>query len=124
MPVDKTPLSIGQEQLFCLAKALVRKAALGNKNHGILVLDEVTSSVDSSTEELMMGFLEDKFKGWTTLAVAHRLYTIRGYDKLLVVDGGRVVEEGEPQLLLGIEGGMFRQFWESQHVKGDVVGCF
>lgn len=108
VPIDKTPLSKGQEQLFCLARALVRKVALGNKNHGILVLDEVTSSVDSATEETMLEVLEDEFKGWTTLSVAHRLGTIRGYDKLLVLDGGRVVEEGNPDQLIGQECGMFR----------------
>ena len=71
---------------------MVRKAALGNKDHGILVLDEVISSVDSATEETMSRVLEKAFNRWTILAVAHKLETISGYDKILVLDKGRVME--------------------------------
>ena len=112
---DNTPLSKGQEQLFCLARALVRKVALGNKNHGILVLDEVTSNVDSATEEIITEVLEDDFRGWTTLAVAHRLGTVRRYDKILVLDQGKIMEEGEPDQLLEEEYSMFRDLWMSQY---------
>lgn len=75
--MDATPLSQGQQQLFCIARALIRKVALGNKDHGILVLDEVTSNVDSASEGIMLRILDEEFKGWTVLAVAHRLGTIK-----------------------------------------------
>ncbi|KAF7930422.1 uncharacterized protein EAE98_004822 [Botrytis deweyae] len=107
--MDATPLSQGQQQLFCIARALIRKVALGNKNHGILVLDEVTSNVDSASEEIMLRILDEEFKGWTVLAVAHRLGTIKSYDRDLVLDKGSVVEDGAPEDLIRKEGGLFKE---------------
>ncbi|CAD6444127.1 60b16ecd-be56-4dd7-8a73-79a1312dfe40 [Sclerotinia trifoliorum] len=120
-PMTAAPLSQGQQQLFCIARAIIRKMALGNKDHGILVLDEVTSNVDSGTEEIMLKILEDEFKGWTVLAVAHRLGTIRDYDRVLVLDKGCVVEDGAPDELIRMEGGLFRELWESGFGKVDGV---
>ncbi|PQE21513.1 ABC multidrug transporter protein [Rutstroemia sp. NJR-2017a BVV2] len=111
--MNTTPLSQGQQQLFCIARALIRKVSLGNKNHGILVLDEVTSNVDSATEETMLRILEEEFKGWTVLAVAHRLSTIRGYDRVLVLDKGSVVEDGAPGELMRKKEGLFKELWEN-----------
>lgn len=118
---EKAPLSRGQEQLFCVARTLIRKEALGNKDHGILVVDEVTSSVDSATEEMMLRVLSEEFSSWTVLAVSHRLDMIRDYDMILVLDGGRLVEQGKPDELIVREGGKFRQFWESEH-KASISG--
>lgn len=112
---EKAPLSRGQEQMFCVARALIRKEALGNKDHGILILDEVTSSVDSVTEEIMLRVLADEFPGWTVFAVSHRLDMVRNYDMILVVDSGRLVEQGKPEELIIREGGKFRQFWENEN---------
>ncbi|TGO90668.1 hypothetical protein BPOR_0055g00110 [Botrytis porri] len=112
-PMNATPLSQGQQQLFCIARALIRKMALGNKDHGILVLDEVTSNVDSASEEIMLRILDDEFKGWTVLAVAHRLGTIRRYDRVLVLDKGSVVEDGAPEDLIRKEAGLFKELWEN-----------
>ncbi|PMD49040.1 ABC transporter-like protein [Hyaloscypha variabilis F] len=99
-------LSHGQRQLFCLARALLRKSK-------VLVVDEVSASVDVATEERMMGVIGREFEGATVVAVAHRLGTIRGYDKVAVFEEGRVVEVGEPGVLLSVEGGRFRGLWEA-----------
>ncbi|THV54559.1 hypothetical protein BGAL_0024g00240 [Botrytis galanthina] len=119
--MDATPLSQGQQQLFCIARALIRKVALGNKDHGILVLDEVTSNVDSVSEEIMLRILDEDFKGWTVLAVAHRLGTIKSYDRVLVLDKGSVVEDGAPEDLIRREGGLFKGLWENGFGKESTV---
>ncbi|CCD53931.1 similar to ABC transporter [Botrytis cinerea T4] len=121
VPMNATPLSQGQQQLFCIARALIRKVALGNKDHGILVLDEVTSNVDSASEEIMLRILDEDFKGWTVLAVAHRLGTIRSYDRVLVLDKGSVVEDGAPEDLIRKEGGLFKELWEKGFGKESTV---
>ncbi|KAI9649296.1 hypothetical protein NHQ30_001868 [Ciborinia camelliae] len=120
-PMNATPLSQGQQQLFCIARALIRKVSLGNKDHGVLVLDEVTSNVDSATEEIMLRILEEEFKGWTVLAIAHRLGTIRGYDRVLVLDKGRVAEDGTPDDLIRKDGGLFKELWENGFGKENGV---
>lgn len=90
-------LSVGQRQLISLARALVHKPS-------ILVLDEATASIDSETEQLIQEGLEEVMKGRTTLMVAHRLSTIREADKILVLDSGKVVEEGTHEELLAKKG--------------------
>lgn len=92
-----TNLSVGQRQLISLARALVHKPS-------ILVLDEATASIDSETEQLIQEGLEEVMKGRTTLMVAHRLSTIREADKILVLDSGKVVEEGTHEELLAKKG--------------------
>lgn len=104
-------LSHGQRQLFCLARAMLRKSK-------ILVIDEATASVDLRTDEWMQEIIEREFVGCTVIAVAHRLQTIRHYDSIAVFEGGRVVEAGEPEELLGVEGGRFRALWEAGGVHG------
>jgi len=99
-------LSHGQRQLFCLARALLRRSK-------VLVMDEFSASVDVATEERMMDVIAREFHGCTVIAVAHRLGTIRGYDQVAVFENGRVVEVGEPGLLLEVEGGKFRGLWEA-----------
>jgi ATP-binding cassette, subfamily C (CFTR/MRP), member 1 len=68
------------------------------------VLDEATSNVDAETDKLMQRLIREEFVGWTILTVAHRLDTILDSDKILVLDGGRVVQFGEPEELLSVEG--------------------
>lgn len=92
-------------QLFAFARALLRKSK-------ILVLDEMTSSIDSVTEELMMRTILEEYANKTVIAVAHRLKTIVDFDKVIVMDQGKVVEMGAPGELLQNEGGMFREMWE------------
>lgn len=97
--------SQGQMQLFAVARALLRKSKL-------LVVDEMTSSVDALTEEKMVAVIMEEFAESTVLAVAHRLQTIKDFDKVVVMDKGRIVEVGRPEELIAKEGGYFRSMWE------------
>lgn len=85
--------SVGQRQLLCLARAVIRKSK-------ILVLDEATANVDNRTDELIQMTIRRKFSECTVLTIAHRLHTIMDSDKVLVMDEGRAVEYDVPYLLL------------------------
>lgn len=98
-------LSHGQHQLFCLARAMLRSSK-------ILVIDEATASVDLQTDKLMQKIIGEHFRDCTVIAVAHRLQTIRHFDRIAVFENGRVVEFGEPDLLLEDESGKFRALWD------------
>lgn len=100
-------LSHGQKQLLCLARALVRQDI-----SAVLILDEAMSAVDQETEELMVKILEEEFANHTVLSVVHRLNTVRKYDQVMVLDGGKVVEAGEPEALLKDPNGRFRALWD------------
>ena len=93
-------LSGGQRQLVCLARALLRKSK-------ILVLDEATSAVDMETDALIQETIQTEFKDCTILTIAHRLNTIMEYDRILVLDEGRIAEFDTPKNLLDIEDGLF-----------------
>ncbi|KAF7117581.1 hypothetical protein CNMCM5793_006633 [Aspergillus hiratsukae] len=99
-------LSQGQQQLFCLARAILRP---GN----VLVLDEATSNVDAKTDEIMQRVIREKFSTHTILAVAHKLETILDYDKVVVLDAGRVIESGDPCTLLSTESSYFSRLYAS-----------
>ena len=92
--------SSGERQLLCLARALLRK----NK---IIVMDEATANVDPKTDQLIQETIRTKFKHCTVITVAHRLNTIMDYDRILVLDHGRVVEYDKPEILLHNEDGHF-----------------
>jgi ABC-type multidrug transport system fused ATPase/permease subunit len=81
-------LSQGEQQLFALARAILKKHTLPAQC--ILVLDEATSNLDSATEEIVQKVINTKFQDSTIIAVAHRLDTLRGYDKVVVLDKGEV----------------------------------
>ncbi|MDE0340826.1 MAG: ABC transporter ATP-binding protein [Nitrospinae bacterium] len=99
-------LSGGQKQRLALARALVRSPP-------ILVLDEATSSLDSGFERLIWEAVRNLGGRMTILIVAHRLSTIRDADKILVLEGGRIVEEGDHSALMRMEG-WYRKFVELQ----------
>ncbi|CAH0557930.1 unnamed protein product [Brassicogethes aeneus] len=92
--------SIGQKQLLCLARALLRK-------NNILVLDEATANVDLRTDELIQKTSKTKFNSCTVLTIAHRLNTVMDSDKVMVMDGGELVEFAHPHILLDNKKGMF-----------------
>ena len=92
--------SLGQRQLMALARALVRGSQ-------IIVCDEATSSVDVETDQKIQNTMATAFKGKTVLCIAHRLKTIIGYDRICVMDQGRIVELDKP-LSLWEEEGVFR----------------
>ena len=90
-------LSGGQRQRLSIARALLKDAP-------ILLLDEATSALDSDSERYIQASLERLMKGRTTFVVAHRLSTIERADRIVVMDGGRIVEQGSHAQLLAAGG--------------------
>ncbi|KAF1769727.1 hypothetical protein GCK72_001544 [Caenorhabditis remanei] len=93
-------VSVGQRQLMCLARALLRKTK-------ILVLDEAAAAVDVGTDSLIQRTIQEQFKDCTVITIAHRLNTIMSCDRILVLDKGRVIEFDSPRNLLLNPQGMF-----------------
>ncbi|XP_049919631.1 ATP-binding cassette sub-family C member 4-like [Epinephelus moara] len=92
--------SVGQRQLVCLARAILRK-------NRILVIDEATANVDPRTDELIQKTIREKFSECTVLTIAHRLNTIIDSDRILVLDAGKIDAYAEPYTLLQDPGGIF-----------------
>ena len=86
-------LSGGQRQRLAIARAILKDAP-------ILILDEATSALDSESERYIQAALEEVMKNRTTLVIAHRLSTIEAADKIIVMDGGRIIEQGTHKQLL------------------------
>jgi subfamily B ATP-binding cassette protein MsbA len=104
---NASQLSGGQRQRLAIARALYKDAP-------ILILDEATSALDNASERLVQDALQKLMQGRTTLIVAHRLTTIEHADRVVVMDGGRIVEEGAPTQLLA-KGGAYARL----HHRGE-----
>jgi ABC-type multidrug transport system fused ATPase/permease subunit len=109
---DGQTLSGGQRQRLALARALLRRTPL-------VLLDEPTSSLDVATEELVWRNVEALLKGRTAIVIAHRLSTARVADRILVIDGGRILEQGSHDALIAL-GGAYARLW-AQHAAAPSV---
>lgn len=103
-------LSGGERQRVAIARAFLADAR-------ILILDEATSSLDSESEVMIQQAMERLMQGRTTLVIAHRLSTVRSLDRLLVFDKGRIVEEGNHEALIRLNGGIYRRLFERQALE-------
>jgi ATP-binding cassette subfamily B multidrug efflux pump len=105
-------LSGGQRQRIAIARVMLKDAP-------ILLLDEATSALDSEVEAAIQQSLYRLMEGKTVMAIAHRLSTIAAMDRLIVLDHGRVVEEGSHQSLMA-RGGLYARLWA--HQSGGFLG--
>jgi len=99
-------ISKGQKQLLTIARAMLSGAKM-------LILDEATSNVDTDTERKILKAMEKLTKGKTCFVIAHRLSTVENADNILVVDGGKIIEEGTHENLLKKEG-LYYKIYRSQ----------
>ncbi|OGZ90855.1 MAG: hypothetical protein A2599_00530 [Candidatus Staskawiczbacteria bacterium RIFOXYD1_FULL_39_28] len=100
-------LSGGERQRVAIARAIL-------KNAPILILDEATSSLDSHSEMLIQDALNNLMKDKTTIVIAHRLSTIQKMDRIIVVDHGKIIEQGSHSELLKNENSLYKKLWELQ----------
>lgn len=99
-------LSGGQKQRLSIARVFL-------KNPSVLILDEATSALDNTTEAIIQKALFELCKGRTTIVVAHRLSTVRKADNIVVIDGGKIVEQGTHDQLVE-KGGVYEKLYQSQ----------
>ncbi|KAI5861411.1 ABC multidrug transporter [Durotheca rogersii] len=114
-------LSQGQRQLFSLARAVLRRrerarallgpGGAGREDGGVLLLDEVSSSVDGETERAMQRTIRTEFAAYTVVAVSHRLEMVADYDRVVVMDRGEIIEVGDPARLRQQPGTRFGELW-------------
>ena len=110
-----TDFSVGQKQLVCLARAILRK-------NRILILDEATANVDPRTDQLIQQTIRTEFAHCTVLTIAHRLNTIIDYDKVMVLDAGTLAQFDTPYNLIKCEEGIFYELFDNlnQDVKNEL----
>ncbi|RZC84956.1 hypothetical protein C5167_047734 [Papaver somniferum] len=109
---DGVNWSMGQRQLFCLGRALLRGSQ-------ILVLDEATASIDNTTDAILQQTIRTEFKKCTVITVAHRIPTIMDSSMVLVLSDGKITEYDEPMKLMKMEGSLFgqlvKEYWSHIH---------
>ena len=108
-------LSGGERQRISIARAILNDPI-------ILILDEATSSVDTETEKLIQEALDRLTANRTTIAIAHRLSTLRKADRLVILDKGRVIEEGTHKELAELDGGLYAKLLRMQRESESVIG--
>ena len=102
-------LSGGERQRIAIARAIL-------KNAPILILDEATSALDSKSEQYIQKSLKKLMKGKTVIAIAHRLSTLKEMDRLIVMDKGKIIEEGSHDYLIS-KGGAYSEFYSIQSLN-------
>ena len=100
-------LSGGEKQRISIARAIL-------KNAPVVLLDEATSSLDPENEAQIQQAISRLIQGRTVVVIAHRLKTVTGADKILVLDQGRIVEQGTHEQLLELEDGAYRALYNAQ----------
>jgi ATP-binding cassette subfamily B protein len=100
-------LSGGERQRVAIARAII-------KNAPILILDEATSSLDSHSEFLIQDALTKLIQGKTTIVIAHRLSTIRQMDRIIVLEKGKIIEDGTHEELVNKKSGLYKKLWDLQ----------
>mgnify|MGYP002682214270 CR=1 FL=1 len=113
LTVDGTNVSQGQRQLLAIARAAIADPP-------VLILDEATSSLDSESEHAIQMSLEELMKNRTVIAIAHRLSTLKKMDRIIIIEDGKIVEDGAPDFLLQRNDSLFKSMWDHQ-VKGFIV---
>jgi ATP-binding cassette subfamily B protein len=105
-------LSGGQKQRVSIARALIR-------NPKLLILDDCLSAVDTETEEIILENLKDKIIRRTSLIVSHRISTIRNADRIIVIDEGKLIEEGTHEELLSKNGTYYEMYMRQLNEEND-----
>ena len=103
-------LSSGQRQLIAFLRAYITQPA-------ILILDEATSSVDSYTEEIIQKAIDTLTQGKTSIVIAHRLATVKNADRIIVMDQGKIVEQGTHKELLTVADGFYTKLYKVQFAE-------
>ena len=121
--LDPDALSKGEKQLLCLARGILRARDRERNNGsggGLLLLDEFTASVDRETDKEMQAIIAREFAQYTVVCVTHRLDTVIGYDRVVVMEAGRIVDIGPPSRLIG-NTGFDREDQKSASGPGDLI---
>jgi ABC-type multidrug transport system fused ATPase/permease subunit len=105
---EASELSAGQQQLLAVARLL-----LMDEMPSVVVMDEPSSNIDGQTDALLQQVIKKEFNGVTMLTIAHRLETVIGCDRMMVMDAGQVVECGSPSVLLEKDGGVLARMVDS-----------
>ena len=103
-------LSGGQRQRVAIARAIL-------KNPSILILDEATSALDTESEKLVQEALDRLMQGRTAFVIAHRLRTVQNADKIIVLQEGKMVEQGTHEELLAIDNGLYKHLYNVQFAE-------
>ncbi|KAJ3517873.1 hypothetical protein NLJ89_g222 [Agrocybe chaxingu] len=101
MEINQGTLSAGEKQLLALARATLRRT-------NIIIMDEATSQIDSNLDDKIQRTIREELSGAIVITIAHRLKTVMDYDRILVLDAGKIVEFDTPQILINARGGVFR----------------